>query len=105
MARSSDDRLPAARKRFGQHFLRDAQVLDAIADALGDVSQSTVVEIVAADLDRSLAFYRLLGLTVPDPDGPHVEVTLPGGNRLAFDTEDVIAGVHPDWTPPSGPGR
>ncbi|MCA0376365.1 MAG: 16S rRNA (adenine(1518)-N(6)/adenine(1519)-N(6))-dimethyltransferase RsmA [Gemmatimonadetes bacterium] len=45
MARSSDDRLPAARKRFGQHFLRDAQVLDAIADALGDVSQSTVVEI------------------------------------------------------------
>ena len=67
--------------------------------------QSTVVEIVAADLDRSLAFYRLLGLTVPDPDGPHVEVTLPGGNRLAFDTEDVIAGVHPDWTPPSGPGR
>ena len=67
--------------------------------------QSTVVEIVAVDLGRSLEFYRLLGLTVPDPDGPHVEVTLPGGNRLAFDTEDVIAGMHPEWTPPSGTGR
>ena len=37
--------LPAPRKRFGQHFLHDTRVLDAIADALGDVSQRTVVEI------------------------------------------------------------
>ena len=59
---------------------------------------STVVEIVSADLPRSLAFYRLLGLEVPDPEGPHVEVELPGGNRLAFDTEDTIAGMHPGWT-------
>jgi 16S rRNA (adenine1518-N6/adenine1519-N6)-dimethyltransferase len=37
--------LPKARKRFGQHFLRDARVLADIADALGDVSARTVVEI------------------------------------------------------------
>ncbi|MBX9857582.1 MAG: 16S rRNA (adenine(1518)-N(6)/adenine(1519)-N(6))-dimethyltransferase RsmA [Gemmatimonadaceae bacterium] len=37
--------LPKARKRFGQHFLRDQRVLVDIADALGDVSQRTVVEI------------------------------------------------------------
>ena len=37
--------LPRARKRFGQHFLRDARTLDAIADALGDVGARTVVEI------------------------------------------------------------
>ncbi|WP_441958511.1 VOC family protein [Mycolicibacterium houstonense] len=66
---------------------------------------SAVIEIVAADLPRSLDFYRLLGLEVPEPDGPHVEVALPGGNRLAFDTEEVIAGMHPGWTPPGGPGR
>ena len=66
---------------------------------------STVIEIVAKDIDRSLDFYRLLGLTVPAPEGPHVEVTLPGGGTLAFDTEDVIAGMHPGWTPPDGPGR
>jgi catechol 2,3-dioxygenase-like lactoylglutathione lyase family enzyme len=67
---------------------------------------STVVEIVPNDLARALDFYRLLGLAVPDdPDGPHVEVELPGGNRLAFDTEEVIAGMHPGWSPPTSAGR
>lgn len=66
---------------------------------------STVIEIVAQDLRRALEFYRLLGLEVPEPDGPHVEVALPGGNRLAFDTEEVMAGMHPGWTPPTGAGR
>jgi catechol 2,3-dioxygenase-like lactoylglutathione lyase family enzyme len=66
---------------------------------------AVVVEIVAKDLARSLAFYRLLGLTVPEPDGPHVEVELPGGNRLAFDTEETIEGMHPGWTPPPSAGR
>jgi catechol 2,3-dioxygenase-like lactoylglutathione lyase family enzyme len=72
---------------------------------MSDSVQSVVVEIVAGDVGRSLAFYRLLGLAVPDPDGPHVEVSLPGGNKLAFDTEEVIAGMHPGWTAPTGPGR
>ncbi|MGB3484134.1 MAG: VOC family protein [Mycobacterium sp.] len=66
---------------------------------------SVVVEIVASDLERSLAFYRLLGLEVPAAAGPHVEVELPGGNRLAFDTEDTIAGMHPGWVPPQSAGR
>ena len=30
---------------------------------------------------------------------------LPGGNRLLFDTEEVIAGMHPGWTPPTAAGR
>jgi uncharacterized glyoxalase superfamily protein PhnB len=63
------------------------------------------IEIVPADLARSLEFYRLLGLDVPDGDGPHVEVGLPGGARLLFDTEDTIAGMHPGWAPPSSAGR
>jgi uncharacterized glyoxalase superfamily protein PhnB len=67
---------------------------------------STVVEIVAHDLTRALDFYRLLGLDAPEPEGsPHVEVELPGGNRLAFDTEEVIAGMHPGWTAPTSAGR
>lgn len=66
---------------------------------------SVVIEIVAKDMERSLEFYRLLGLTVPAVEGPHVEVDLPGGNRLAFDTEDTIAGMHPGWTPPESTGR
>ncbi|KWX57182.1 VOC family protein [Mycobacterium sp. NAZ190054] len=66
---------------------------------------SAAVEIVAADLARSLEFYRLLGLDIPDTDATHVLVELPGGNRLLFDTEDTIAGMHPGWTPPTSSGR
>ena len=66
---------------------------------------STVIEIVSRDLDRSMAFYRLLGLAVPDADGPHVEVELPGGNKLMFDIEETIAAMHPGWTPPTSAGR
>lgn len=63
---------------------------------------STVFQIFAHDLQRSLEFYRLLGLFVPDPEGPpHVAVELPGGNTLSLDTEDTIAGMHPGWAPPS----
>jgi uncharacterized glyoxalase superfamily protein PhnB len=66
---------------------------------------SAVIEMVPSDLHRSLEFYRLLGLAVPDSDEPHVEVELPGGNKLAFDTEDVIAGMHPGWSAPTSAGR
>ena len=72
---------------------------------MADQPTSVVIEIVSEELERSLEFYRLLGLVVPAPEGPHVEVDLPGGNRLAFDTEDTIAGMHPGWTPPESAGR
>jgi catechol 2,3-dioxygenase-like lactoylglutathione lyase family enzyme len=61
---------------------------------------STVFQIFAHDLQRSLEFYRLVGLSVPEPEGaPHVAVALPGGNTLSFDTEETIAGMHPGWAP------
>lgn len=66
---------------------------------------STVFQIFANDVQRSLDFYRLLGLAVPDTQDPHVAVELPGGNTLSFDTEETIAGMHPGWTPPASAGR
>jgi catechol 2,3-dioxygenase-like lactoylglutathione lyase family enzyme len=66
-----------------------------------------VVGLVVEDMARSLAFYRLLGLE-PPPDAdeePHVEATLPGGLRLAWDTEETIRSFDPEWTPPSGGDR
>jgi catechol 2,3-dioxygenase-like lactoylglutathione lyase family enzyme len=66
-----------------------------------------VVEIVVGDMARSLAFYRRLGLDVPaeaDKEG-HVEMTLPGGLRLAWDTAGIIRSFDPDWQPPSGGHR
>jgi 16S rRNA (adenine1518-N6/adenine1519-N6)-dimethyltransferase len=68
-----EERLPRARKRFGQHFLRDRKVLERIADALALTGSETVVEIgpgrgaltdllveragrlVAVEIDRDLA--------------------------------------------------
>jgi catechol 2,3-dioxygenase-like lactoylglutathione lyase family enzyme len=62
---------------------------------------SAVFQVFAKDLQRSVDFYRLLGLPVPDADMPHVAVQLPGGNSLSLDTEETIAGMHPGWAPPS----
>jgi catechol 2,3-dioxygenase-like lactoylglutathione lyase family enzyme len=72
--------------------------IDAKLDAIG---------IVASDMAKSLAFYRALGLAVPDGADaqPHVEVPLGGGMRLLFDTEDTIRSFHPGWKPAAGGGR
>jgi catechol 2,3-dioxygenase-like lactoylglutathione lyase family enzyme len=69
--------------------------------------QFDVVGLVVADMGKSLAFYRRLGLAVPaDADSePHVEVALPGGVRLAFDTIETIHSFDPEWSPPSGSPR
>ncbi|MBX9983607.1 MULTISPECIES: VOC family protein [Mycobacterium] len=66
---------------------------------------SVATEIVASDLPRTLEFYRLVGLAIPDTDASHVEVPLPGGSRLLFDTEETIASFHPGWTSPASCGR
>jgi catechol 2,3-dioxygenase-like lactoylglutathione lyase family enzyme len=63
--------------------------------------------IVVADMAAALAFYRRLGLELPataDTEG-HVEFTLPGGLRIAWDTVDTIRSFDPDWTPPTGGHR
>jgi catechol 2,3-dioxygenase-like lactoylglutathione lyase family enzyme len=63
--------------------------------------------LVVADMARSLAFYRQLGFDIPaDADGqPHVEVDLPGGLRLAWDTTETIRSFDPSWEPSGGGGH
>jgi catechol 2,3-dioxygenase-like lactoylglutathione lyase family enzyme len=66
-----------------------------------------LVGIVVADMAASLAFYRRLGLDLPAEadDQPHVELPLPGGLRLAWDTVDVVRSFDPGWAPASGGHR
>ena len=66
-----------------------------------------VIGVVVSDLPASLAFYRRLGLDIPvDADAsPHVEVALPGGTRLAFDTEETIRSFDDSWRPPDAGGH
>jgi catechol 2,3-dioxygenase-like lactoylglutathione lyase family enzyme len=64
---------------------------------------------VVADLNRSAAFYRRLGLEFPDPVDPeghgHAEATLPSSLRFMLDTEETIRSFDPQWQPPSGENR
>ncbi|WP_043729902.1 VOC family protein [Nocardia asiatica] len=69
--------------------------------------QLDVIGIVVRDMAASIAFYRRLGLDIPqgsEQEG-HAEAALPNGLRLALDTEAVIASFHTGWTPPTGAGR
>jgi catechol 2,3-dioxygenase-like lactoylglutathione lyase family enzyme len=63
-----------------------------------------LIALTVADMGASLAFYRRLGLDVPaDADAqPHVEVALPGGLRLAWDTVDTVRSFDPGWHPATG---
>jgi catechol 2,3-dioxygenase-like lactoylglutathione lyase family enzyme len=65
------------------------------------------IGIVVADIPTSLAFYRKVGLELPeDADSqPHVELELPGGLKLAWDTEETIRSFDESWVPPSGGHR
>jgi len=61
------------------------------------------VGVVVSDMARSIRFYRLLGVDVPEtPDEGHVDTFLPNGVRLMLDTEDVVRSFRPDWTRESG---
>ena len=65
------------------------------------------IGLVVADMGRTLAFYRRLGLEIP-PDAEaedHAEATLPSGLRLMWDTEEGIRSFDPDWTAPTGSPR
>ena len=66
-----------------------------------------MIGLVVTDMSRSLAFYRELGLDIAADaeQRPHVEATLPGGLRIAWDTAEEVKSFHPEWTPPSGGAR
>jgi catechol 2,3-dioxygenase-like lactoylglutathione lyase family enzyme len=67
------------------------------------VPQLNAVGIVASDLARSIAFYRLLGLDFPAADdGGHIEAAMPDGVRLMLDTEETVRSFRPDWTRVTG---
>ena len=66
------------------------------------VSELAAIGITSSDLARSAAFYRLLGVDVPEPDGDHLDVTLPSGVRLMWDTVELMQKLDPDWTEPRG---
>jgi catechol 2,3-dioxygenase-like lactoylglutathione lyase family enzyme len=65
--------------------------------------QLNAIGIVVSDMERSIRFYRLLGLDIPEtPDEGHVDTFLPNGVRLMFDSEEVVRSFRPDWSRATG---
>ncbi|TMD60563.1 MAG: glyoxalase [Chloroflexi bacterium] len=60
------------------------------------------IGIVARDLKKSVDFYRLLGVDVPEVEADHVDATLPSGVRLMWDALELIKQLDPDWVEPAG---
>jgi len=63
-----------------------------------------MIGIVVQDLERSLRFYRLLGLDAPTPKKgeDYVEVTTPNGYRISWNALSMVKQIDPGWVPPVG---
>ena len=65
--------------------------------------QLNALGIVVSDMARSIAFYRAVGLDVPEtPDEGHVDTFLPNGVRFMLDSEETVKSFRPGWQRQSG---
>ena len=69
------------------------------------MAKPDMMGIIVRDMAKALRFYRLLGLEIgaEQDNQPHAEVTLPGGFRVAWDSEAMMRGILPDWEWPATP--
>jgi uncharacterized glyoxalase superfamily protein PhnB len=70
-----------------------------------------LVDVIARDMDATLAFYRALGIEIPETaiwrtaSGiHHVDVAMPGGSVLHFDSPALAKVYDRRWRAPAGPG-
>jgi len=88
-----DDR-PILKKRFGQHFLHDADILRRIVQAIGPKPGDRVVEIGPGDGALTLPLLRALGkLTVIELDRdliPRLRAATQGVDELEIVNADVL---------------
>ncbi|HYX77092.1 MAG TPA: VOC family protein [Gaiellaceae bacterium] len=61
------------------------------------------IGVVCSNMERSIGFYRLLGLDLPETPGEgHIEATMASGTRLMLDSEEVIHSFRDDWSRETG---
>ncbi len=65
--------------------------------------QLNAIGVIASDMERSLAFYGLLGLELPETPGEgHIQAVMPNGVSFMLDSEEIIRSFQPDWTRENG---
>lgn len=65
------------------------------------------VSFIVSDMQKALDFYRTLGLPIPtdaDVSQDHIEIEQ-DGLRIAWETQEMIQSLGPDWTPTRQAGR
>jgi uncharacterized glyoxalase superfamily protein PhnB len=61
------------------------------------------IGIVSRDMQRSVAFYALLGVELKEAGGPdHYEGSTPSGVRLMLDSVALIKSLNAQWQPATG---
>ncbi len=70
------------------------------------------LNLIVDDMDRSVGFYRAIGLDIPDDTvwrtgtgGHHVEMKMPGGFELALDSRPLAAAYNAGWRAFKGEGN
>jgi catechol 2,3-dioxygenase-like lactoylglutathione lyase family enzyme len=70
------------------------------------------LNLVVRDMEAALAFYRRLGLEIPDESvwrtetgGHHVGIEMSGGTNLDLDSPALAQEYNAGWKPASGPPR
>jgi uncharacterized glyoxalase superfamily protein PhnB len=66
------------------------------------VAELAAIGIVTRDMAEAARFYRLLGVDVPEPEGDHLDATLPNGLRLMWDTVELMKKIDPEREEPRG---
>jgi len=68
------------------------------------MSELNLIGLVVEDMAQALAFYRLLGMVIPEDAAgePHVEAVTPHGFRVAWDTRELMESIHGEWVEPVG---
>jgi len=66
--------------------------------------QPDMIGIVVRNMGAALAFYRALGLAIPDgkDDEPYVDVITPNGYRISWNTLEMVKSIEPHWIDPVG---
>jgi catechol 2,3-dioxygenase-like lactoylglutathione lyase family enzyme len=62
------------------------------------------VYLFVSDLDATLAFYQLLGLSIEKVSRVFARSTMPNGATIEFGAAELTRSYDPDWKDPTGPG-